>query len=1473
MRLSKLTLSGFKSFADTTEFRFDDPITAIVGPNGCGKSNVVDAIKWVLGERSSKSLRGKEMTDVIFAGSAARKPLGMASVVLSFENPLLPTPPAEPEALAEGAEQASNHTASSAPAEPTATETASDQPATDPATGEPEVSILQRRINRALPIDADVVDVERRLYRDGTSQYLINARRCRLRDIVELFLDTGIGADAYSIIEQGKVDAMLLASPQERRTIFEEAAGIAKYKARKIEAQRKLERTEQNLTLTREQLASTERRLRIVKGQAAKARVFKALDSDYRALRAVVALDQYDDLLTRLAGLTSQLSDLDDKRKRAAELLAGLEAAKQESEISRGELLAFQRSAEHAAQNAQHARQSAQQRLGLTQTAIADAERQLTEDQRQLAVVEKWISEIAGALTEQASAAERLETELQEAEAALRTLTDARAEASTRLNESRAEQSRLRSSAMGIDRERAGLSAAAESDRRRAAQMREQLSRIAGKAASAKSERQQLEESTVTLSDRAAALRSLVTTTEQELAEVQNAAAKLGEDRRELSGKVADLQQHFVRLDSRRSTLQEMHERHEGLGEAVRRVLELRASGGAFASINGVLADLIDVRSGLHTDAPAIVEAALGANLQALVVENLLSVPSPDELAKLPGRVTLIPAVTLDDADVPVSPDGATVLQTGADSADSPALGGTGLQTGAQDQPPPAQPTAMLGGASGSMARVRDMVIGKSPAIDRLLDRLLGKTLLVRDLDTALMLKAALAAPQYAAQGGAEARFVTMTTSAAGAQVLEPDGRIIAGPAGKEGDMAGGVLARARELASIRVDLASVEAELNAARTELESVDRAAAERQQREGALRKDLAASQRELVGVEANLERHRADLSRLEREHTNLSQEIADLTARCDKLDQEQQATVDKAESLRRLYEEELGKATAMDARIDELQKAADAAGESLTQARVRTGQIGEQLSACRREKSRLESTREEAQRRTAHLLAQVEHKKGMLEQHARVIDECKAAIDRASGESERALAELEGVRAKLEEAGQRVADLAEKVTLARQHTSSVERDWHSVEVARREIEVKRENLEERAQQELALDVKAEHADYRALFDDQPEESASGGTGLQTGASLGGTGLQTGASLGGTGLQTGASLGGTGLQTGAQAFRVVRVDPDAAAQEIASLRKQIKELGNVNLDAIEEETLLEQRNEELVRQVADIDAARLGLEELIARLNVASEQRFKETFQTIQKHFGGDDGMFRQLFGGGKAEVRLMPLVKEGPNGEKITTDEIDWLESGVEVIAKPPGKEPRSISQLSGGEKTMTAVALLLSIFRSKPSCFCVLDEVDAALDEANTERFCRVLNRFLDQSHFIVITHHKRTMSAADRLYGVTMQERGVSKRVTVKLDQVDDQGDIADTGEGERSDPTMTFAEARAERGAEHLGIAQAGPHLEHAHIGAMIERKPRRGRISRLAPPLAPATLSDSQSSPTIEAKPSDALRSNSDN
>ncbi|MEZ6163101.1 MAG: hypothetical protein R3B67_01550 [Phycisphaerales bacterium] len=244
------------------------------------------------------------------------------------------------------------------------------------------------------------------------------------------------------------------------------------------------------------------------------------------------------------------------------------------------------------------------------------------------------------------------------------------------------------------------------------------------------------------------------------------------------------------------------------------------------------------------------------------------------------------------------------------------------------------------------------------------------------------------------------------------------------------------------------------------------------------------------------------------------------------------------------------------------------------------------------------------------------------------------------------------------------------------------------------------------------------------------------------------------------------------------------VVRIEIDETTARVNVLKGEIKNLGSVNLAAIDEEQNLAERNDELIAQVKDIDEARIKLATLIEKLNVASRTRFGEVFESIQLEFGGRNGMFRRLFGGGRAEVRLMGLVKE-VDGQKIVTDEIDLLESGIEVIAKPPGKEPRSINQLSGGEKTMTAVAMLLAIFRSKPSCFCVLDEVDAALDEANVGRFCSTLDIFAQQSRFIVITHNKRTMQATDKLFGVTMQERGVSKRVEVRFDQVGEDGEIS----------------------------------------------------------------------------------------
>ncbi|MBC7833518.1 MAG: hypothetical protein H7Y88_00270, partial [Phycisphaerales bacterium] len=564
--------------------------------------------------------------------------------------------------------------------------------------------------------------------------------------------------------------------------------------------------------------------------------------------------------------------------------------------------------------------------------------------------------------------------------------------------------------------------------------------------------------------------------------------------------------------------------------------------------------------------------------------------------------------------------------------------------------------------------------------------------------------------------------------------VLDGTGRIIAGPMSAASEGAG-VLARRSELTTLEAELTDLRVVLETERATLKAVDAEASAHAEQARTLRTSLAAEQRALVGHEAALERAAADIARIEREQRTVNDELAQLTRRCDTLDAEQTQLKERSEKLGRLHAELAQAANEMDAQIKAAQSEEAAISDRLTSDKVEAGKIGEQLGTARRERSRLEAGADEARRRMGHLAQQVQQRQATIAEHHRIIDEAASEI---------AAAKLAGAAARegqsrcathLAELTTAAHQLGEQLNAARQHSGHIERDWHSLEVARREVEVKRENLEQRTTEELNLDLAWDYAEYRQML-------ADGG--------------------------------------------LVPFNAAAAESEALSLREQTKKLGNVNLDSIEEETQLEARNEDLAKQVADIDEAVGKLSELITRLNAASLTRFKEVFETIQKNFAGPEGMFRQLFGGGRAEVKLMGLVKE-INGEKVHTDETDWLESGVEVIAKPPGKEPRSINQLSGGEKTMTAVALLLSIFRSKPSCFCVLDEVDAALDDSNVDRFCNVIRRFLDQSHFIVITHHKRTMQAADQLYGVTMQERGVSKRVSVKLDQVGSDGHIVES--------------------------------------------------------------------------------------
>ncbi|TVQ56858.1 MAG: hypothetical protein EA377_01670, partial [Phycisphaerales bacterium] len=724
MRLAKVTLSGFKSFADTTEFRFDEPITGIVGPNGCGKSNVVDAIKWVLGERSAKSLRGDAMLDVIFAGSSSRKPVGAANVTLTFDNPVL-----------EQSDDEADHV------------------------GRIESSHPHGRL---LNFDAEQVDVARRLYRDGRSEYLINGKKVRLRDIKELFMDTGIGTHAYSIIEQGRVDAMLMANPIERRAILEEAAGVAKFKTRKVEASRKLERTEVNLVRVREQLANTERRLRIVKGQASKARRFQELDARYRELRVAMSLDTYHELRERLDGLTSRITDLDAKRKELLELVSTFEDKKQDAEIARHEVQGKQRELEQQRHELIANRKHADQRRELTERNLSETNENIKGDRTRLEETAKRLESLKqefedaeNAIREAAEAVERTETRVSE-------LNDGRAKRHETLMAASEALQELRESISRSEQRCNQLQSRIDSLESRIGTLREQTEKLTARRDEITNEQQQAEANKRETDARRGSAQQRVDELEARLDEHDRAAATLGERQAELSENLSDLRHERAARESRRHLLEEMQEAREGLDDAVKHILDRPED---FPGVRGLLADAIDTD---REHAP-LVEAALGGNLELLLFDRFDDLRSLDDsISHLQGRVRFLATRWLNEHDDAPTPPHAPI---------DPALG-----------------TPLLS------------YISVAPHAERAVSRLLSKTIVVSDLDAALMLAAGPLAGY---------RFVTRR-----GDLVEPDGRIVTGQS-KASSAGDGWLTRRVELNELVTQIAGLDSRIEAITTEL----------------------------------------------------------------------------------------------------------------------------------------------------------------------------------------------------------------------------------------------------------------------------------------------------------------------------------------------------------------------------------------------------------------------------------------------------------------------------------------------------------------------------------------------------------------------------------------------------------------------------------------------------------------------------
>ncbi|MEM1213727.1 MAG: chromosome segregation protein SMC, partial [Planctomycetota bacterium] len=1117
-----------------------------------------------------------------------------------------------------------------------------------------------------------------------------------LRDIKDLFMDTGIGTDAYSVIEQGKVARMLESNPAERRQIFEEAAGVSRFKARKKEAIRKLERAEQNLALCRQRLDDTERRLRSVKMQAARARSFQEHNARLRTLQLRFNLAEAHRLTTDLNEANDALEQAEADRLAAARQLAQHETAAAEAQTQRDALTSQLKQAEHTQRDHEAAKDQATQAAALHRSALGDLQHQakndadrldeLTESQRQLAEQHQSALDLTSELADlQSTAADRLKS----AQAEQQQLTQQLAAARQTLEQHRdAIADHLRDAAAARNEARAL-----------------ETFRTALTESRAKLEMQQTELTTKldTLTGDRTAVTGQLATTEQQLTDTtetleqqKSLATGLADQLQQLAAQLGDHKQQRSALHSRLDALQEMLDNREGVADPIKQLLESEDT-----FVRCMLADLLDA----NVEHAPIVEAALGDAQQALIINRLADLTTDAGSAArdaLAGRVTFLAL------DEPLTTTPTRTLQI--KSVDSP--------------------THPL--AAGLLQRVTPLLdLVRYPAwLAPVLRRALGSTLLVPDLDAALLLRALLPTGH---------RFVTPN-----GELLDAQGRITAGPPSAA---SAGLISRRSEIAQLQAQLTELDALIASDESTHRLLAQQASDTEQRAAQTTAALTDLRQQLTSLTGKADHLSDQITALQNQAPALAAEAESIDRKLADAEQRHATFTQQATDHEQAAEaRESDRATA-EAQIERHQEAADDAAEAVAAARVESSKLAEQLAAAQREARQAEVAAADATRQRDRLETQLAgHRQRVAELEAKQAEAEQAAAD-AEQQLEQAITQVGSAQRRLTEHDEAAAATRNAVSNARQQVEQLDQSVNAATLTRRELEVKLDAVRQRTTDQLDVDLDAEYQSALNAHNDNADADT-------------------------------------------ETTSPFELDHAETAAEIDDLRGKITRLGNVNLDAIAEQDQLEAKQDDLADQVKDIEAAEKQLRELIDTINTDSRTRMEQTFHEVRDNFAGQNGMFRRLFGGGKAELTLQP-DEDGKT---------DILESGIDITAKPPGKEPRALSQLSGGEKTMTAIALLMAIFKSKPSPYAILDEVDAALDEANVERFTQIIHSFLDKSHFIVITHHKRTMQACDKLYGITMQERGVSKRVAVQFDQVGADGHIDASAEPDPDAPASTAA-------------------------------------------------------------------------
>lgn len=1182
MFLKKLEIHGFKSFADKTELFFEPGITAIVGPNGCGKTNVADSVRWVMGEQSAKGLRASEMTDVIFNGTDQRKPASLAEVTLTLSNE-----------------------------------------------------------DKTIPLEYNEISITRRVYRSGESEYLINKSIARLKDVRELFMGTGLGVGAYSIMEQGKMDQIVTSKPVERRAIFEEAAGITKYKARKVEALRKLDATEQNLIRISDIIAEIKRQISTLERQAKQAEKYRQFKEELGKLQIQIHLDKAVKLRSKLKDIHHKMGHVKERMSEAQDATHRLE---QEEKAQRAQLneidqeLAGVREQAYKAGSEVEVTQGRMEGTRRHKGMLADQkqrnEQQVVESLSRIEQLKIWVVERLQLLKTKESQKHEKEALKAELEGKLsgmdRDLSDKNRDLETK-NEAALD---LVTKAAQMRAELDSLKSQDEETSRRVMDLAAQVERLQDEMRTAGEKLSSLE------SEKEGALAQSARA-DEDILRSQSALSGCQTRIEEADDRLKQLNNQYSEARSRYGVLEELQNKLTGYDSGVKVILQAKqAEPLMWQEVLGVVADLLVVDKA-HEGA---VETLLGSQLQSLVIQTHAMAQKVIAYLKAEGQGKVSLFILEDMARLESQGFPEKVLSEAG--VEGPVLS----------------------------------LLKYDPKIEPVVRYLFEQDVFVADWSTAEHLSVLY--PRV--------RFVTKEGDRLG-----PLGFLKAGAA------ASGVtlLGRHREISELSDKIQGLE---NLIQESEETLSEAKRQRKETEDQVLSSEGRRQQlkiRLAEMEKEISQSNETLTRLRGEKSLEEVEKAALerhwNADKDRI-QELMGLLSQSEQARHLTQEEISGARR---HLQELQTRKDDLSKQLLQVGMELSALDEVAGRSKEEAERYQMEQDQLTQAVAQKREENQQLDSQEKQLTFDLDDLEKRAGGLVQTKQEADGKVKVILDKREKIAEETDERTEKVRQSRSKFEEVQREVHSFEVQEAQFNVEIRNIEEKLQVE-----------YRVDLDNSPVAP------------------------------------------------VEDFDGDAAEKECIELRAKIERLGLVNMVAVEEYDELSQRFKFLSEQREDLLKAKDDLQKAINKINMTSKELFNSTFATVQENF---KDVFQRLFEGGRAELILI--------------DEGDVLESGIEIVARPPGKRLQSVSLLSGGEKALTAIALLFALFMVKPSPFCLLDEIDAPLDDVNTGRFIHLLKEFAKRTQFVMITHSKVSMEIADVMYGVTMQEAGVSKVISTRF--------------------------------------------------------------------------------------------------